>query len=359
MKKHIILGGAGFIGSHLCDALVAVGDHVVCYDNLTTGRSENISAVKEAGAWSSQSPAPMRPPWKRFEFMEGDVRDAPRLGWNGALERFREFDVVWNLACPASPPAYQADPIGTLMTCTVGTKNALDLARLCGPQTVVVQASTSEVYGDPLQHPQEESHWGNVNPRGPRSCYDEGKRAAEALCFDYRRVYGTDVRVARIFNTYGPRMRADDGRVVSNFIVQALRGEKLTIYGDGHQTRSFCYVSDLVSGLIALGTSVWTGPGPWFDDPINLGNPVECNLNTLAMRILELTGRVPADISSYEPWWPAAIDRRPLPVDDPCRRRPDITRALKILGWTPKVELEQGLQSTIEHFRKELSHANA
>ena len=355
-RKHLVLGGAGFIGSHLCDALVAAGDVVVCYDDLTTGRRENIESARKAGLWSSQHPNfPMRPPWTRFDFVEGDVRDPTRMGWNGAMFLHGKFDIIWNLACPASPPAYQRDPVRTMMTCVLGAKNALDLAVLSGPRTVVVQASTSEVYGDPTEHPQVESYRGNVNPHGPRACYDEGKRAAEALCFDFMRCNNVDVRVARIFNTYGPRMRADDGRVVSNFIVQALQGHKLTIYGDGSQTRSFCYVSDLVRGLMALGLARNDSlPKPFIDAPINLGNPAECTLIELARDILELTSKhtsgVENTVTQSDPF-----EHKPLPVDDPCRRKPDIERARKIIGWEPNVSRREGLSLTIEHFRQELA----
>jgi UDP-glucuronate decarboxylase len=359
-KTHLVLGGAGFIGSHLCDALVALGDAVVCYDNLTTGRKENIEGARRAGLWSSQRPdISTSQSRRRFDFVRGDVRDQSRLGWNGATFLHGKFDIIWNLACPASPPAYQQDPIGTLMTCVVGTKNALELAHLSGPHTVVVQASTSEVYGDPLEHPQAESYRGNVNPHGPRACYDEGKRAAEALCFDFMRCHGVDVRVARIFNTYGPRMRADDGRVVSNFIVQALCGEKLTMYGDGLQTRSFCHVNDLVRGLLSMGLARSSGASkPLFDAPVNLGNPSECTLMDLARDILDLTGRLQRPVGqgneSLGGTLEEQIEHRTLPVDDPCRRKPDISRARSIIGWEPMIERRDGLALTISHFKQEL-----
>lgn len=332
MLRHCVLGGAGFIGSHLCDALLARGDSVLVIDDLSTGRTKNLEPGPHAG---------------RFFFMTGDVRVPKDLGWNGAhflSVKGGGLTHVWNLACPASPPAYQRDPVGTLLTCVVGTQNALDLARLNG--AVMVQASTSEVYGDPLEHPQLESYRGNVEPYGPRACYDEGKRAAEALCHDYRRCHGVDVRVARIFNTYGPRMRPDDGRVVSNFVVQALRGERLTVYGTGLQTRSLCHVDDMVHGLVALGTTV---AGLWAGRPMNLGNPHEVTINDLASTILTMVGR-----SRVTGDWPLHVERRPLPVDDPCRRRPSIHRAQAMLGWEPKITLEDGLRSTIEHFGKEL-----
>lgn len=334
MLRHCILGGAGFIGSHLCDALLARGDRVCVVDDLSTGRTKNLEPGSNAD---------------RFFFLTGDVREPRDVGWNGAQRLRGPFTHVWNLACPASPPAYQADPIGTMMTCVLGTKNALDLARMNG--AVMVQASTSEVYGDPLEHPQRESYRGNVEPHGPRSCYDEGKRAAEALCRDYSHVHGIDVRIARIFNTYGERMRPDDGRVVSNFIVQALRGERLTVYGDGSQTRSLCHVSDLVHGLFVLGVTSAEQPAP-----INLGNPHEVTINSLAAIILSLTGRLRPDDALHDvTLLDSQLERRLLPVDDPCRRWPDITRARQQLGWSPVVHLKEGLERTIKHFRKELS----
>jgi UDP-glucuronate decarboxylase len=346
MRRHIVLGGAGFIGSHLCDALLAVGDAVVCFDNMSTGRRRNVAAA-ETFALTERPINPHDPPHfmrRRFEVVEGDVRDPARLGWNGAAWLHGPFDVVWNLACPASPPAYQADPIGTMMTCVVGTKNALDLARQCG--AILVQASTSEVYGDPLEHPQREDYLGNVSSIGPRACYDEGKRAAETLCFDYRRVHGLDVRVARIFNTYGERMRRDDGRVVTNFITRALAREKLVIHGDGHSTRSFCHVGDMVCGLVVLGSSNLT-PSV-FNSPFNLGNPVEVSLNTLASHILGLIWGLETG-ARYE----EHVTYVGAPVDDPRRRRPDITRARDVLGWEPTVGLVTGLRRTIANLRVE------
>lgn len=331
--KHLVLGGLGFIGSHLCDALLARGDVVIAFDDMSTGRRENIAHLRDH---------------KRFHVVQGDVRVPRDLGWNGAYFLHGSFSRIWNLACPASPPVYQRDPVGTMMTCVVGTKNALDLAKLCG--AVMVQASTSEVYGDPLVHPQCEVYHGNVNPHGPRSCYDEGKRAAEALCHDYANTHGVDVRIARIFNTYGERMRPDDGRVVSNFIVQALRGERLTVYGDGGQTRSLCHVSDLVRGLVALGVV-----SAEQHEPINLGNPHEVTITSLAAIILSLTGRAAIEDLIKDPGLlDTMLERLPALVDDPCQRLPDITRAESLLQWRPEVKLHDGLQRMIDHFRSEL-----
>lgn len=308
----LVAGGAGFLGSHLCDALVGEGLRVVCIDSLKTGTSRNLRQLE-------------REP--RFEFVEADVIEPlPR--------RLADIGLVMNLACAASPPHYQADPEHTMLTSVVGTRNLLALA--AGQQARFVLASTSEVYGDPEIHPQPESYCGNVNPTGPRACYDEGKRAAEALTFDYGRGHGLDVRVARIFNTYGPRMRADDGRVVSNVVCQALSGSPITVYGDGAQTRSFCYVDDLVDGLVRLAAHDGDLPGP-----MNLGNPSELTVGDLVRRVIALTG-------SRSP-----VVKRPLPVDDPRRRRPDITLARTLLGWTPTTELRVGLEATIAWFARE------
>ncbi len=307
----LVAGGAGFVGSHLCDELLARGLDVICVDSLLTGRESNIGPLANH---------------PRFSFVEHDITEplAPAV----------KLDRVYNLACPASPPHYQADPVHTMMTSVVGTNNLLALAEQHGAR--FVQASTSEVYGDPEEHPQREDYWGHVNPTGPRACYDEGKRAAETLCFDLWRAERVDARVARIFNTYGPRMRADDGRIVSNLIVQALRGEPLTIYGTGEQTRSFCYVTDLVGGLIAL---METDPNPGV--PVNLGNPGEFTILELAQMVVAATG------SSSQ------IVHRPLPVDDPQRRRPDVARARAVLNWAPRVPLSEGLQQTIDWFASE------
>ncbi|WP_375457577.1 UDP-glucuronic acid decarboxylase family protein [uncultured Enterovirga sp.] len=314
----LVAGGAGFIGSHLCRALLASGADVVCLDNLQTGTRANLRAFE-------------REP--RFSFVEGDV-----VSTLPAVLRSASFKpaLVMNLACPASPPHYQADPVRTMMTSVVGTDALLRLSERAGAR--FVQASTSEVYGDPAIHPQTESYWGNVNPIGPRACYDEGKRAAETLAFDYERAGRVDVRVARIFNTYGPNMQVDDGRVVSNVICQALSGADITLYGDGRQTRSFCYVSDLVDGLLRLGSHDGPAPGP-----VNLGNPNELSVADLVDKVVGLTGSA------------SRIVRKPLPVDDPQRRRPDIARAEAVLGWSPKVSLEVGLKDTIAYFTRELS----
>ncbi|HYF52935.1 MAG TPA: UDP-glucuronic acid decarboxylase family protein [Salinarimonas sp.] len=318
----LVAGGAGFIGSHLCDALLSEGSHVVCLDNFQTGRSANLSHLE-------------REP--RFDVIEHDVIEP--LPHRLVAGRFR-LDRVFNLACAASPPHYQADPEHTMLTNVSGTHHLLRLAESKNARFLL--ASTSEVYGDPEAHPQRESYWGNVNPTGPRACYDEGKRAAEALTFDYERAGRAAVRVARIFNTYGPRMRADDGRVVSNVICQALAGDDITVYGDGSQTRSFCYVDDLVDGLMRLMHCEEDGIGP-----VNLGNPNE-------MTIDELVGRVLAMTRSG-----SAVVTRPLPIDDPRRRRPDITNAGQRLGWAPRVTLEQGLKPTIAWFASEIEEARA
>jgi UDP-glucuronate decarboxylase len=319
-SKHVLVaGGAGFLGSHLCDALLSEGAHVVALDNFQTGRKQNLRHLE-------------REP--RFDLIDSDIiKPLP-----ARLRSKRvKFDEVYNLACAASPPHYQADPEHTMLTSVVGTHNLLTFSEEIGARFFL--ASTSEIYGDPEVHPQTESYWGNVNPTGPRACYDEGKRAAETLTFDFDRSGRADVRVARIFNTYGPRMRADDGRVVSNVICQALAGEDITIYGDGSQTRSFCYVSDLVDGFLRL--MAYQGP---FPGAVNLGNPVELTVGDLAEKVLAMTG------SS------SRIVTRPLPVDDPRRRRPDITRAKQLLGWSPRTSLEVGLKSTIAWFSDEMAH---
>lgn len=311
----LVAGGAGFVGSHLCDELLAQGHRVICVDNFFTGTERNVRALLNHSA---------------FELIEHDVT-AP-LKVTGKLDR------IYNLACPASPPHYQADPVQTMMTSVLGTKNLLIMAEEHGAR--FLQASTSEIYGDPEEHPQHENYWGHVNPTGPRACYDEGKRAAESLCFDMLRAGRVDVRVARIFNTYGPRMQANDGRIVSNLIVQALRGESLTIYGSGGQTRSFCYVSDLVAGLIGL-MEVAANP----EGAVNLGNPGEFSVAELAQMVLEA---IPSR---------SKIVHLPLPVDDPRRRRPDISRARQLLGWSPQIPIAEGLPPTIAWFAADLGKA--
>ncbi len=307
-ERVVVAGGAGFIGSHLCDRLVQKGCYVICLDNLSTGEIGNIRPLLNH---------------PKFEFHEHDVRNPISL--SGRIDR------IYNLACPASPRHYQSDPIGTMMTCTLGARHVLELAREKSAR--VLQASTSEVYGDPEVHPQSEDYVGHVNPIGPRACYDEGKRAAETLFFDYRRVHRLSIKVARIFNTYGPRMLENDGRVVSNFIVQALRDEAITIYGDGNQTRSFCFVDDLVKGLDMLMES-----DEDFVGPCNLGNPHEVSIRDIAERILSAAG-------SKSP-----VCYLPLPQDDPRRRRPMIDNALGRLGWRPTVDLDRGLKETIGYF---------
>jgi UDP-glucuronate decarboxylase len=302
----LVTGGAGFLGSHLCDRLLSQGAHVTCLDNLFTGGKRNIAHL-------------MGNPL--FEFVQAEVTNPI----------FIQADAIYNLACPASPVHYQFDPVHTTKTSVLGAINVLGLARRV--KAKVLQASTSEVYGDPQVHPQPEGYWGNVNPIGPRSCYDEGKRCAETLFFDYRRQHDLRIKVARIFNTYGPRMHPNDGRVVSNFIVQALRGDPITIYGKGDQTRSFCYVDDLIDGFLRLMDT----PDD-FTGPVNLGNPTEFTIKELAHKVLELTG------SRSE------LVFAPLPADDPRQRQPDISLARRVLQWQPTVDLERGLEATIEYF---------
>jgi UDP-glucuronate decarboxylase len=306
-KRILVTGGAGFLGSHLIDRLLADGHEILCVDNLFTGAKRNIEHLHAN---------------PRFEFMRHDV----------TLPLFVEVDEIYNLACPASPIHYQHDPVQTTKTSVHGAINMLGLAKRL--KCKILQASTSEVYGDPAVHPQTEDYWGNVNPIGPRSCYDEGKRCAETLFFDYHRQASLEIKVARIFNTYGPRMHPADGRVVSNFIMQALRGEPITIYGDGLQTRSFCYVSDLIDGLVRLMNSP-----PAFTGPVNIGNPVEFTMIELAQEVLQQVG------SKSE------LKRMPLPVDDPKQRQPNIDLAAKALGWKPAVPLAEGLASTIAYFK--------
>lgn len=306
----LVTGGAGFIGSHLCERLLNEGYDVICMDNLFTGQKDNIRHL-------------LNNPY--FEFVRKDVLE----------DIYVECDQIYNLACPASPIYYQYDPIKTIKTSFIGSLHVLGLAKRCNAR--VLQASTSEVYGDPEVHPQPESYWGHVNPDGIRSCYDEGKRAAETLFFDYHRQHGVDIKVIRIFNTYGPNMRGDDGRVVSNFIVQALKGEDITIYGDGSQTRSFCYVDDLVEAMIRMMNS-----RDGFTGPVNLGNPGEFTMLELAQKVIDLTGSK------------SKIVYLPLPQDDPTQRKPVIDLAKKELGWEPTISLEEGLKKTIDYFRKTL-----
>lgn len=302
----LVTGGAGFIGSHLCEQLLDRGEKVICIDNFYTGSKENIAHLLNN---------------PKFILIEHDICEP--------YEPLCQIDQIYNLACPASPKHYQRDPIFTTRTCTLGVLNILELARKTGAR--VLQASTSEIYGDPAIHPQTESYFGNVNTIGPRACYDEGKRCAETLFFDYKRFHNVNICVARIFNTYGPRMQADDGRVVSNFLIQALRNEPLSIYGSGKQTRSFCYVDDLVEGLIALMNSPHIGP-------FNLGNPEEYTIDELAHRIGKTTESR------------SAIEYHSLPEDDPQRRCPNISQAQKHLNWQPKISLKEGLKKTLQYF---------
>jgi len=313
-KQVLVTGGAGFLGSHLCEVLVEEGEDVLCLDNFYTGSRANIQHLLGK---------------PNFELLRHDV----------TFPLYIEVDEVYNLACPASPIHYQHDPVQTTKTSVHGAINMLGLAKRTGAK--ILQASTSEVYGDPEEHPQPEHYWGHVNPIGPRSCYDEGKRCAETLFFDYRRQHNLPIKVARIFNTYGPRMHPDDGRVVSNFIVQALKGESLTIYGDGSQTRSFCYVDDLVTGLIRLMRTEDDCTGP-----VNLGNPNEFQIKQLAERVLALVGSR------------SNIIYKELPQDDPQQRRPDITLAKAILNWQPSIALDDGLFRTVEYFRALLAQGD-
>ena len=310
MKRILVTGGAGFIGSHLCRKLVEQGDEVVCADNLFTGRKQNIEKLMDC---------------RNFEFLRHDI----------TKELYIEVDQIYNLACPASPVHYQYNPIKTIKTSIMGAMNMLGLAKRVRGR--ILQASTSEVYGNPQVHPQPEGYWGSVNPIGIRSCYDEGKRAAETLFFDYHRQHRVDIKVIRIFNTYGPHMDMDDGRVVSNFIVQALKGEDITIYGDGSQTRSFCYVDDLVEGMYRMMNSREGLTGP-----VNLGNPGEFTMLELARKVTALTGSR------------SKLVYRPLPQDDPAQRKPVIDLAKKELGWEPQIMLEEGLKKTIDYFRGQL-----
>jgi UDP-glucuronate decarboxylase len=310
-KRILVTGGAGFLGSHLCGRLLDEGDDVVCLDNFFTGRRENVERLQSRPA---------------FELVRHDVCDPIIM----------EVDEVFHLACPASPIHYQRNPVRTIRACVQGTLNMLDLAREVRARILI--ASTSEVYGDPQVHPQVESYWGNVNPIGPRACYDEGKRCAEALAASYARQYGVAVRTARIFNTYGPRMLENDGRVISNFVSQCLRGRPLTIYGDGSQTRSFCYVDDLIEGFVRLMRSDE-------EAPVNLGNPGEFTMLELATQIRELTGAK------------SPLVHEPLPPDDPVRRLPDISRAVERLGWRPTIPLREGLERTIADFRGRIEAA--
>ena len=313
-RRILVTGGSGFLGSHLCDRLVERGDDVLCVDNLFTGRKRNIAHLLEK---------------PNFEFQRHDV----------TFPLYVEVDQIYNLACPASPKHYQHDPVQTTKASVHGAINMLGLAKRLGAR--IFQASTSEVYGDPTVHPQTEEYWGNVNPIGPRSCYDEGKRCAETLFFDYYRQHALDIKVARIFNTYGPRMHPNDGRVVSNFIVQALGNEDITLYGDGLQTRSFCYVDDLIDAFL-----VFMDTPAGLTGPINLGNPTEFTIKELAELIIELTGSK------------SKLTFQPIPSDDPKQRRPDISKARQHLGWTPKIQLRDGLASTIAYFEQLLSEGD-
>jgi UDP-glucuronate decarboxylase len=311
--KHRVLvaGGAGFLGSHLCERLLRGGNTVICLDNFSTGRMENLHHLLR---------------FDTFSFVRHDIVEPIDFA----------VDEIYNLACPASPLHYQADPVHTMMTSVLGALNLLELA--AHYKARIFQASTSEIYGDPHVHPQPETYWGNVNSFGPRACYDEGKRSAETLFFSYHQQYGVDIRIGRIFNTYGPRMRADDGRVVSNFIVQALKGEDITVYGDGSQTRSFCYVDDLIEGFFRLMNSPTS-----IQTPVNIGNPGEFTVSQLAEQVIAMTG------SSSK------IVHRTLPVDDPHQRKPDITVAERTLGWRPTVALTEGLKATIAYFEHQLA----
>tara|TARA_R110002051_G_scaffold146786_2_gene219568 strand:- start:45248 stop:46237 length:990 start_codon:yes stop_codon:yes gene_type:complete len=311
IKRILVTGGAGFLGSHLCERLLGEGHEVLCVDNFFTGRRSNVAHLLEN---------------PRFELMRHDV----------TFPLYVEVDEIYNLACPASPVHYQHDPVQTTKTSVHGAINMLGLAKRVGAK--ILQASTSEVYGDPTQHPQREDYWGNTNPIGLRACYDEGKRCAETLFFDYNRQHGVKIKVARIFNTYGPRMLPDDGRVVSNFIVQALKGNQITIFGEGNQTRSFCFVSELIDGLVRLMATPDDVTGP-----MNLGNPRELTILELAEIVLAKTGSG------------APLVRKPLPMDDPVQRRPDISFAMEVIKWEPQISLEQGLDTTIAYFTEIIS----
>ena len=315
-KRVLVTGGAGFLGSHLIDRLITRGDEVVCLDNLFTGDKRNVEHLLQNS---------------RFEFIRHDVTVPLSI----------EVDEIYNLACPASPIHYQHDPVQTTKTSVHGAITVLDLAKRL--KAKIFQASTSEVYGDPLVHPQLESYWGNVNPVGSRSCYDEGKRCAETLFFDYHRQYNLDIRVARIFNTYGPRMHPNDGRVVSNFIVQALSNKDITLYGNGLQTRSFCYVDDLVSGIIGFMDLDSNNNGVGFPGPMNLGNPVEFTIYDLAKTVIRITGSR------------SKLVYKPLPEDDPMQRKPDISLACEKLGWNPIIQLDEGVSKTVSYFDRLLS----
>src|SRR5215471_15145448 len=308
-RRILVTGGSGFLGSHLCERLLKDGHEVVCLDNFFTGTRSNVEHLLDN---------------HRFELMRHDVTDPMTM----------EVDEVFHLACPASPIHYQRNPVRTIRTAVEGTLNMLDLAREAKARILI--ASTSEIYGDPIEHPQRESYWGNVNPIGPRACYDEGKRCAEALTVSYARQYGVATRIVRIFNTYGPRMHENDGRVVSNFVLQSLRNEDITVYGKGEQTRSFCYVSDLIEGFVRL-LALPEDPGP-----VNLGNPSERTIKDLADLTIKLTGSR------------SKLRYEALPVDDPTRRCPDIAKAQQLLGWTPQVDIEHGLSQTIAYFREYL-----
>lgn len=308
-RRILVTGGAGFLGSHLCDRLISAGHEVMCLDNFYTGSKRNVAHLLSI---------------PQFELIRHDV----------TFPLYIEVDEIYNLACPASPVHYQHNPTQTIKTSVYGAINMLGLAKRTGAK--ILQASTSEVYGDPHVHPQPESYWGNVNPIGPRSCYDEGKRCAETLFSDYHQQYGLEIKIARIFNTYGPRMHPNDGRVVSNFVVQALNDDPITIYGDGNQTRSFCYVDDLITGLIRLMESDGDTTGP-----INLGNPAEFSMQELANLVINLT-KSKSDITN-----------NPLPIDDPKQRQPDISLAIKKLKWQPQIELIEGLSKTVEYFQKQ------
>ncbi|MDD2785410.1 MAG: SDR family oxidoreductase [Patescibacteria group bacterium] len=306
-KKVLVTGGAGFVGSHLCERLIAEGHEVICLDNFMTGSRGNVEHLLSN---------------PKFSLIEKDVQQP----------FFAKVDWIFNLACPASPKHYQLDPVATVRTNVLGILNMLDLAKATGAR--ILQASTSEVYGDPLEHPQKETYWGNVNPISKRGCYDEGKRCAETLCFDYHREYGVDIKVIRIFNTYGPRMAKDDGRVVSNFILQALRGEDLTIYGDGSYTRSFQYVDDLIDGMLSMMlTEDFTGP-------VNIGNPDEFTLNQLSDLVLKLSGSI------------SGVSYLPAVLHDPKQRKPDISLAKEKLDWEPKIPLHEGLAKTVAYFKR-------